>query len=151
MFILYKWMLRLFGWNVWVIEQPEETRQKAAQFQQQFNELGCSAAFIELLLLILLAVVLYYFWWSNGSSKRFKYRYRVQWWILWLFASAIVTALLTPGILSVIFLDVPFNFKAALVAVSICNFLYSIILFFVSSIIITKACPQSTNASCTPF
>lgn len=151
MITLYKWMLQLFGWNVWVANQPEGLQASAAQFQKQFNTIGVSAAAIVLVVLILIGVLLYYFWWSNGSSKIFKYRHRIHWWIMWLFSYSIIVTAITPITISFLLRDFAFKYNDALVAVSICNFLYAIILFIVLSIIVSKCASKLTNASCTPF
>lgn len=151
MIILYKWMLQLFGWNVWVANQPEELQANAAQFQKQFNTIGLSAAAIVLIVLVLIGVALYYLWWSNGSSKVFKYRHRIHWWLIWLFSSSIIVSAATPVTIGFLLRDFAFKYNDALMAVSICNFLYSIILFIVLSVIVSKVASKLTNASCTPF
>ena len=150
MITLYKWMLQLFGWNVWVAKQPEGLQASAAQFQKQFNTIGVSAAAIVLILLVLIGVALYY-WWSNGSSKIFKYRHRIHWWLIWLFSSSVIVSAVTPITISFLLRDFAFKYNDALVAVSICNFLYAIILFIVLSIFASKCASKQTNASCTPF
>lgn len=144
-------MLQLFGWNVWVAEQPEALQANAAQFQKQFNTIGVSAAAIVLVLLILIGVALYYFWWSNGSSKVCKYRHRIHWWLMWLFSFSIMVPVVTAVTISLLLRDFAFKYNDALMAVSICNLLYAIILFIALSIIISKVASRLTNASCTPF
>jgi uncharacterized protein involved in cysteine biosynthesis len=144
-------MLQLFGWNEWVASQPEGLQASAAEFQKQFNNIGVSAAAIVLVILIVISVALYYFWWSNGSSRIFKYRHRIHWWLIWLFSSSIIVSAATPLSIKLVVRDYAPNYNNALMAVSICNFLYAIILFIVLSIFISKVAAKSTNASCTPF
>lgn len=150
MITLYRWMLQYFNWNVFVAEQPEGLQAKAAQFQNKFNTIGVSAAAIVLVVLVVISVALYYFWWSNGSSKIFKYRHRIHWWLMWLFSSSFIVSAATPITISFLLGDF-FNYNGALIAVSICNFLYAIILFIALSIIISKCASKLTNASCTPI
>ena len=149
---LYKWMLQLFGWNNFVAEQPEGLRQQAAIFYQKFNSIGLDVAFcVCCVALVLVGVVLYYFWWSNGSSKRFKYRYRIHWWITWLLSNSVIVSVVTPFAIKFVLRNYNFNYADALMAVSLCNFLYAIILFFGLSWLVSKMFPKFTNAACTPF
>ena len=152
MLFLYKWMLQLFGWHTWVSEQKAALQSDASQFHNQFNTLGVTVAFLVMLLLVIVGVALYYFVWSNGTSKMFKYRHRLHWWVIWWISSSAIISIATPLILRFgCFYNITFNYKYALAAVSLCNFLYSIILFAIFSIIIVKVAPKLTNASCTPF
>lgn len=150
MITLYKWMLQLFGCHKWVQKQPEGLQVRAAEFQNEFNTIGVSAAAIVLVVLVVISVALYYFWWSNGSSKIFKYRHRIHWWLMWLFSSSFIVSASTPITISFLIGNFP-NDNGALMAVSICNFLYAIILFIALSIITSKCASKLTNASCTPF
>ena len=152
MLFLYKWMLQLFGWPTWVSKQSDALQSVASLFHNQFNKLGVTVAFLVMLSLVILGVVLYYFVWSNGTSKMFKYRYRLRWWVIWWISSSAIVSIVTPLILRFgVFYKIAFKYNDALAAVSLCNFLYSIILFAVFSIIIVKVAPKLTNASCTPF
>jgi hypothetical protein len=144
-------MLQLFGWNKWVSDQNPELEAKASNCYNQFNTIGVSAAAIVLVVLVVISVALYYFWWSNGSSKIFKYRHRIHWWLMWLFSSSFIVSAATPITISFLLRDFAFKYNDALMAVSICNFLYAIILFIALSIITSKCASKLTNASCTPF
>ena len=147
MSFLYGWMLRLFDWRV-----PVVGNQDASQFYGRFNSFGLSVAAGLLLLVAIVCVLLYYFWWSNGSSKAFMYRYRIKWWFMWMMISSLVASVVTPLVLKwVIFRSVPYNFNKALLAVSVCNFLYAIPLFVLLSLVVVHIAHKQTNASCTPF
>ncbi len=143
-------MLKLFGWNTFVAHQPEELRPAAAQFQNIFNTVGLSAAAGTLIVLALISVVVFYFLWSKGSSPRIKYRYRIGWWFVFIFVTALVIGLLTTFVMKLFMNNAHFATDAYM-AVSICNFLYSLIVFFLGSLFVSKVFSRYTNASCTPF
>lgn len=148
--VFYQWMLSFFNWKGWVASQPEELRQHAAQFQHMFNTVGVTSAAVILIVIVSISVCIFYFWWSKKTSPKFKYRYRIGWWLLFLFSTAIIVAIVTRLVMPVMIQGIRFQTNAYW-AVSLCNFLYAIILYFFISIIITKALPKYTNASCTPF
>ena len=151
---IYTPFLKLFGWNSFLNEQPNDLRGIAAQFQQYFATLGCGSAFGTLLVITIVGVILYYFKWCNGSSKRFQYRFRLKWWLIWLFSTALITALFTYIVLLIaeyFLLNNNQLGKEFYYAVSICNFIYSLVIFFVFSIAAAKLGDKHTNASCTPF
>lgn len=150
MIALYQWMLRIFGWNGWVASQPEDLRQQAAWFQHLFNTVGVNSAALTLIVLVLVFVYIYYFWWNRKTSSTFKFRYRIGWWLLFLFSTAILVAIATRFVMLVFMPGGHFQTNAYW-AVSLCNFLYAIILFLFSSVFISKVFAKYTNASCTPF
>lgn len=43
MIIIYEWMLRIFGWNTFVVNQPDALRQQASVFQKMFNTMGVTS------------------------------------------------------------------------------------------------------------
>lgn len=154
MISIYRWILQLFGWNSWVAGQPEQLQPTAAQFQRSFNSLGVTSAAITLGITIFIAVLVFYFWWSNGSSRFCKYRYRLRWWFLWMFASSLVVVSATALVMHIVLNgQTGYNLDShnAYWAIYICNFIYSTVLYFVLSIIISWATPKYTNASCTPI
>lgn len=143
-------MLKLFGWNTFVANQPENLRPAAAQFQNLFNTVGLNAAALTLIIVTAIVVVIYYFIWTNHSTPRAKYRYRAWWWLLFLFVSGFATALLTQLSMLLVIGKSIFNTNA-FSAVSLCNFLYSLAIFILLSILITASMARFTNASCTPL
>ena len=150
MIVLYKWMLKIFGWNTFVSSQPDDLRPAAAKFQQLFNTLGLTSAAVTLVVVTLLSVCAYYFIWNRGSSSALKYRYRIGWWLLFLFVTAAVVALATNGVMHICLNGQHFQTNAYW-AVALCNFLYSLLVFFGASVLVAKAFAKHTNASCTPF
>lgn len=149
MIIIYEWMLRIFGWNTFVVNQPVELRQRASAFQKLFNSLGVSVAALTLVLVTFLFVYIYYFIWNKYSSTKFKYRYRIKWWLIFLFSTAFIVSIFTYIVVPII-LNTQFNTNAY-VALSLCNFLYTILVFIFYSFVVVYFFGKHTNASCTPF
>ena len=150
MIVLYQWMLKIFGWNTFVPKQPDELRPAAATFQHLFNTLGLTSAAATLVIVTILSVCVYYFIWNRGSSSALKYRYRIGWWLLFLFVTAVVVALATNGVMHICLNGQHFQTNAYW-AVALCNFLYSLLVFFGASVLVAKVFAKHTNASCTPF
>lgn len=149
MIIIYEWMLRIFGWNTFVVNQPDALRQQASVFQKMFNTMGVTSAVLTLILGTVLFASFYYFYWNKYSSYKFKYRYRLKWWFMFLFLTAILVSILTYVVVPLV-LNSQFNTNAY-VALSLCNFLYSILVFVFYSFIVVYFLGKHTNASCTPF
>lgn len=149
MILIYEWMLRIFGWNTFVVNQPDALRQDASQFQKLFNTLGVSTAICTLIVVTFLGIYIYYFIWNKHSSSKFKYRFRLKWWFMFLFLTTFAVSVLTYIIVPLV-LDSQFNTNAY-VALSLCNFLYSILVFAFYSFIVVYFLGKHTNASCTPF
>lgn len=149
MIIIYEWMLRMFGWNTFVVNQPDALKHKASEFQKLFNALGVGTAAGTLVLVTLLGVYIYYFVWNKHSSSKFKYRFRLKWWFMFLILTAIIVSILTYVVVPLV-LNSQFNTNAY-VALSLCNFLYSILVFVFYSFIVVYFLGKHTNASCTPF
>lgn len=150
MLAVYKWMLNIFGWNNFIARQPEDLRQKAGEFMREFSAVGTSSAFLTLILFAILGLVLYYFVFTKFSSKRIKYRYRLTWWLVWFFLTSILTMAITPLMMRLFMSWSDFLAGKFFWAVSLCNLIYSLIIFFIGSLII-KQFPKFTDASCTPF
>ena len=148
--IIYTPVLKLFGWNSFLNEQPDDLRGIAAEFQQSFATLGCGIAFGTLLVTTIVCVCFYYFKWCNGSSNRFKYRYRLRWWLCWMAISTICTIFGT-YILEILILDNIQLGEKFIFAVTLANVIYSILCFSFFSIAAAKLRGKQTNASCTPF
>lgn len=153
MIVLYQWMLKIFGWNTFVPSQPDGLRPAAAKFQHLFNTLGLSSAAATLMIVTILSVCAYYFVWNRGSSSAIKYRYRIGWWLLFLFVTALFVALATNGVMHLFMQGQGIQqfHTNAYWAVALCNFLYSLLVFFGASVFVAKVFAKHTNASCTPF
>lgn len=150
MLAVYKWMLNIFGWNNFIARQPEDLRQKASEFMREFSAIGTSSAFLTLILFAILGLVLYYFVFTKFSSKRIKYRYRLTWWLVWFFLTSILTMVITPLVMRLFMSWSDFLAGKFFWAVSLCNLIYSLVIFLIGSLIIVQF-PKFTDASCTPF
>ncbi|WP_290539801.1 hypothetical protein [Alistipes sp.] len=157
MFFLYKWMLQVFGWVTWGRDEAEPIRLAISGFKSLFQNVGVNVAAFVLIILTLMLACYYYFGWTKHSSSRVSFRYRRKWWLLWLIATSIVIALATYGIMygfmsfSMSNLSMVSGQSKMYLAVSFCNFIYALVLFFGLSILFSKAFSKYTNASCTPF
>ncbi len=147
---LYKWFL--FGWSQWPLKWPDEVRTSALAFYRSFNSSGMTTAFAILILISLLFVAFYYFVLSNKFSG---YKYRIHHWLIVLGINAIVVGVLTAIIPT--FVVTPNNAQfikdAPFFSLGIINAVYSLVVFFLFSLVVTKFRPLSrkTNASSTPF
>ena len=150
MLLMYKWMLVIFGWNRFISDQPNDLKLLANQFFRIFSDVGTVSAFITMSVLTIIAVVLYYFWWTNGSSKHFKFRYRIRWWLLWGLVTSVLVMVVTPFVMQMLMQSDFHGGDKFYWAVSLCNLLYSIVIFFIGSVI-SQSFTKLTNASCTPF
>lgn len=157
MFFLYKWMLQIFGWVTWGRDDAEPIRVAISSFKSLFQNVGVNVAASVLVILTLLLVCYYYFRWTKHSSARTPFRYRRKWWLMWLIVTSIVVAIAT-YVITYAFMSVCMSNLSMVpgqnkmyMAVSLCNFIYALILFFGLSILFAKAFAKYTNASCTPF
>lgn len=146
---LYKWFL--YGWSQWPLKWPDGVRTQALAFYKSFNSTGMTTAFIILMLVSLLLVALYYFFISNKFGG---YKFRIHHWLIVLGINAVLVGVLTAIIPRfVVMQNAPMIKDAPFIALGIINAVYSLVVFFLFSLLVTKIRPISrlTNASSTPF
>ena len=147
---LYKWFL--FGWNQWPLKWPDEVRTSALAFYRSFNSTGMATAFATLILVSIILVAIYYFIISNKFGG---YKYRIHHWLIVLGINAVLVGVLTVFLPR--FFVTPNNAQfikdAPFFSLGIINAVYSLIVFFLFSMVVTKVklLSKKTNASSTPF
>lgn len=145
---MYNWFLNLFGWNQWFMTVSDEMRPMAIIFQKTFNTVGQSTALVTLLGVSLLVCLFYYFVWNNIPG----YKFRIMHWMAFLGLNAVLVGLLTFIIVRIVILDNPVFASAPFWPLALINAIYSLIIFFIFSMMVTKTpLKKRTNASCTPF
>ena len=147
---LYKWFL--FGWSQWPLKWPDGVRTSALAFYRSFNSTGMVTAFAILILVSLILVAAYYFIISNKFGG---YKFRIYHWLIVLGINAVLVGALT--VILPRFFVTPNNAQfikdAPFFSLGIINAVYSLLVFFLFSMVVTKFKPLSrkTNASSTPF